>query len=166
MSQVSGALTESREVASSARPICSIDRCRLGAHSPDRREFCWIHFVHVVIFGRCAVAGCDREHRYAGYCGACYMRCVRSGRLTRRHRRSLYYPAPLGDWVKRAACSIDRGDLWFPIGTASTEALATCASCPVRVECLTYALEHPDIFGIWGGTTRLERRRILKGEAA
>jgi WhiB family redox-sensing transcriptional regulator len=37
--------------------------------------------------------------------------------------------------------------------------------CPVRAECLAYALEHDERFGIWGGLSERERRR-LKREAA
>jgi WhiB family redox-sensing transcriptional regulator len=39
-----------------------------------------------------------------------------------------------------------------------------CRSCDVRAECLEYALEHDERFGIWGGMSERERRR-LKREA-
>jgi WhiB family redox-sensing transcriptional regulator len=35
-----------------------------------------------------------------------------------------------------------------------------CATCPVRVECLDFALANPSICGLWGGTDERERRAI------
>jgi WhiB family redox-sensing transcriptional regulator len=32
--------------------------------------------------------------------------------------------------------------------------------CPVRAECLAYALEYDERFGVWGGTSERERRRL------
>jgi WhiB family redox-sensing transcriptional regulator len=37
-----------------------------------------------------------------------------------------------------------------------------CLSCDVRVECLEYALANDERFGIWGGLSERERRRIKK----
>lgn len=41
-------------------------------------------------------------------------------------------------------------------------ARAICAECPVQQECLEYALTHHEIFGVWGGRTERERRKLLK----
>jgi len=38
-----------------------------------------------------------------------------------------------------------------------------CRSCEVRTECLEYALEHDERFGIWGGLSERERRRLKRG---
>ncbi len=46
------------------------------------------------------------------------------------------------------------------------EALALCATCPVRTECLQYALRNSENHGIWGGTTPEERRRMRRRPAA
>jgi WhiB family transcriptional regulator, redox-sensing transcriptional regulator len=46
------------------------------------------------------------------------------------------------------------------------EALALCATCPVRAQCLEYALRNKESHGIWGGTTPEERRRIRRRPAA
>jgi WhiB family redox-sensing transcriptional regulator len=71
-----------------------------------------------------------------------------------------------GEWADRGSC---RGSdaQFFPSadhhGSTSSwaeEALAVCAGCPVRDECLTHALDH-DEHGVWGGTTDRDRRRIL-----
>ncbi len=40
------------------------------------------------------------------------------------------------------------------------EAKKACAGCPVKSECLIYALEWPELYGYWAGTTAGERRRI------
>jgi WhiB family redox-sensing transcriptional regulator len=44
-------------------------------------------------------------------------------------------------------------------------ALAICATCPVQRECLDYALEARERFGIWGGKTEKQRRQILRRSA-
>ena len=77
-------------------------------------------------------------------------------------------PAPLmtGRWVKRAACRGTGFGPYFPKGGASsTPAKAVCAQCPVRGECLAYALRYPQLQGVWGGTSDAERR-ALRGRAA
>ena len=45
-------------------------------------------------------------------------------------------------------------------------ARALCAACPVRVECLDYALTVQEPHGIWGGMNELERRRLLRKQAS
>jgi WhiB family redox-sensing transcriptional regulator len=44
-------------------------------------------------------------------------------------------------------------------------AKAICARCPVRDECLEYALGTRDNHGIWGGMNEMERRAILRARA-
>lgn len=53
---------------------------------------------------------------------------------------------------------------WFhpERGESTTNAKAVCASCSVRVDCLTWALDNHEKFGIWGGTSERERRRIRR----
>lgn len=66
-------------------------------------------------------------------------------------------------WRRAALCAqIGDTNLWFPeiSGTHSVPALATCAKCPVRDECLQYAIDE-DLDGIWGGTTRIQRLRMV-----
>jgi len=46
------------------------------------------------------------------------------------------------------------------------EARAVCQACPVRLRCLEWALERPDLEGIWAATTPMERRRIRTGKGA
>jgi WhiB family redox-sensing transcriptional regulator len=43
------------------------------------------------------------------------------------------------------------------------EAKQVCANCPYRVACLTYAMENPDLQGIWGGLTEKDRNAVRRG---
>lgn len=68
-------------------------------------------------------------------------------------------------WQDRSLCSQTDPDAFFPEKGGSTrEAKRVCRSCEVRAECLEYALENDERFGIWGGLSERERRR-LKREA-
>jgi WhiB family redox-sensing transcriptional regulator len=52
-------------------------------------------------------------------------------------------------------------EVFFPSrGIDADTPKAICAVCPVRVECLEYALEIAAPFGVWGGLSERERRRI------
>lgn len=54
-------------------------------------------------------------------------------------------------------------DLFFPERGASTkEGKAVCGGCEVRLDCLEFALTTDQKFGIWGGCSERERRRILR----
>jgi WhiB family redox-sensing transcriptional regulator len=69
-------------------------------------------------------------------------------------------------WQDQASCLGMDPDLFFPERGASTrEAKAICAACPVRVDCLEYALANAEKFGIWGGLSERERRRIRRMRA-
>lgn len=43
------------------------------------------------------------------------------------------------------------------------EAKLVCQECPYKVKCLKYALDNPELVGIWGGTNEYQRRSIRKG---
>ena len=67
------------------------------------------------------------------------------------------------DWQERALCAEVDPELFFPDKGGSTkEAKSICARCDVRVECLEFALENNERFGIYGGLSERERRRLLK----
>jgi WhiB family redox-sensing transcriptional regulator len=73
-------------------------------------------------------------------------------------------------WRNRSACVAADPNLFFPPrGTATVatteQARAICARCPVRLACLTFALDYAIDFGIWGGCTREERRELRRGQA-
>jgi WhiB family redox-sensing transcriptional regulator len=66
-------------------------------------------------------------------------------------------------WQDRANCLGVNPDLFFPErGASSVEAKKVCAECVVRLECLDYALVHGEKFGIWGGTSERQRRRMRR----
>jgi WhiB family redox-sensing transcriptional regulator len=72
------------------------------------------------------------------------------------------------DWAELAACKDEEPELFFPLsdlgpGARQTaQAKAVCARCPVRSECLGYALDHGLDHGVFGGTTADERRRLAR----
>ncbi len=69
-------------------------------------------------------------------------------------------------WQERANCLGVDPDLFFPERGASTrEAKAVCGGCEVRLECLEYALCNGEKFGIWGGLSERERRRLRRQRA-
>ncbi len=66
-------------------------------------------------------------------------------------------------WQERALCAQTDPEAFFPEKGGSTrEAKKVCVSCDVRAECLDYALAHDERFGIWGGLSERERRRLKK----
>jgi len=66
-------------------------------------------------------------------------------------------------WQERALCAQTDPEAFFPEKGGSTrEAKRICSTCEVRSECLEYALEHDERFGIWGGLSERERRRIRR----
>jgi WhiB family redox-sensing transcriptional regulator len=66
-------------------------------------------------------------------------------------------------WQDDALCAQTDPEAFFPEKGGSTrEAKRICASCEVRSECLEYALEHGEQFGIWGGLSERERRQLKR----
>ena len=71
--------------------------------------------------------------------------------------------APAGDesWREDALCAETDPEAFFPEKGGSTrEAKRVCVGCAVRMECLEYALSNDERFGIWGGLSERERRRL------
>ncbi len=73
-------------------------------------------------------------------------------------------------WFTRAACrDVDRRLFFEPEGEAAKPrarrvraAKAVCAQCPVRRECLMFALAAPEHYGVWGGLTARERAALTR----
>jgi WhiB family redox-sensing transcriptional regulator len=66
-------------------------------------------------------------------------------------------------WMLHARCRGANPTEFFPSdGTGVERAQRVCGSCPVRRECLEYALLHRIEHGVWGGASERERRRILR----
>ncbi len=69
-------------------------------------------------------------------------------------------------WKDLSNCLGVDPDLFFPERGASTrEAKEVCRGCEVRIDCLEYALQNGEKFGIWGGMSERERRRIRRQRA-
>ncbi|WP_026424961.1 WhiB family transcriptional regulator [Actinokineospora inagensis] len=67
------------------------------------------------------------------------------------------------EWQERALCAQTDPEAFFPEKGGSTrEAKRICLGCEVRAECLEYALAHDERFGIWGGLSERERRKLKK----
>src|SRR5438128_11384318 len=66
-------------------------------------------------------------------------------------------------WQDRARCRDYDPEVFFPEkGGSSREAKRICAECPVRIECLNYALRRDERYGVWGGMSERERRRLKR----
>jgi WhiB family transcriptional regulator, redox-sensing transcriptional regulator len=66
-------------------------------------------------------------------------------------------------WQERALCAETDPEAFFPEKGGSTrEAKKICTGCQVRTECLEYALANDERFGIWGGLSERERRRLRR----
>jgi len=67
------------------------------------------------------------------------------------------------EWMLRARCRQLSPSEFFPSdGVGVDKARQVCAQCPVRSECLEYALTYRIDHGVWGGASERERRRILR----
>lgn len=61
----------------------------------------------------------------------------------------------------------DDGTIWAAFGDTTDyykEAKSICDSCPIKEGCLAHALEEKERYGMWGGTTPIERRRVERRE--
>jgi len=71
---------------------------------------------------------------------------------------------PGRDWRQLAACRHADPELFFPVSASGpsqdqvTQAKAICAGCPVRQQCLGFALDTRQDHGVWGGMSEEERR--------
>ncbi|MFF3643431.1 WhiB family transcriptional regulator [Streptomyces sp. NPDC002564] len=73
--------------------------------------------------------------------------------------------APAPGWEVDALCAQTDPELWFPeIGQSSRAAKQICATCPVRANCLDYALARTHLTGIWGGLSERERWMLRRRE--
>lgn len=75
-------------------------------------------------------------------------------------------------WRAAGACATADPDLFFPAGHGiktdkqTHTAIQICAGCPVRRQCLEFAVNMGELYGIWGGTTPEERMREHRAELA
>jgi WhiB family redox-sensing transcriptional regulator len=74
---------------------------------------------------------------------------------------------PMTGWRDLALCAETDPEAFFPDrGEPSQPAKRVCRRCEVRAECLQYALDHGERFGIWGGLSERERRKLTRQPAA
>jgi WhiB family redox-sensing transcriptional regulator len=72
------------------------------------------------------------------------------------------------NWRMHAACRDEDPDLFFPIGSTgpalvqTEEAKEVCRGCPVREQCLEWAMENGQDSGVWGGLAEAERRALKR----
>lgn len=63
------------------------------------------------------------------------------------------------EWMRFGVCGETDPEAFYPEkGTSATAAKSVCTGCPVRTECLEYALARNERFGVWGGLSERERR--------
>lgn len=76
-------------------------------------------------------------------------------------------------WQERGLCRAHDAVVFFPPihfepkrerEAREAKAKAICAACPVRSECLEWALDAEEPFGVWGGHSELDRKNILAGK--
>ena len=72
------------------------------------------------------------------------------------------------DWVHRARCKDEDPEVFFPVGTTGPAAAqiaaakSVCMQCPVRIECLEWAMATGQESGVWGGMSEEERRALRR----
>lgn len=68
-------------------------------------------------------------------------------------------------WFNKGLCKDHDTNLFFAEtgeNLKTRKAKTICSGCPVRLECLVYALENKEPFGVWGGTTYRQRGRMMR----
>ena len=67
------------------------------------------------------------------------------------------------DWMALGNCRAVEPSVFFPSDGVGVEvARQICQACPVKQQCLEYAIYHRIDHGVWGGTSERERRRIAR----
>jgi WhiB family redox-sensing transcriptional regulator len=69
------------------------------------------------------------------------------------------------EWTKLALCAQVDTELFYPErGDSYSAEMArkVCYNCEVRQQCLDYALDNNEKYGIWGGTNEIDRRDLPK----
>ncbi|MFB7798964.1 WhiB family transcriptional regulator [Isoptericola sp. NPDC056134] len=69
------------------------------------------------------------------------------------------------DEESQALCSQTDPEVFYPSqGDHADAAKAVCAECPIRMRCLEVAVANREMWGVWGGTSQQERRRMIAGK--
>jgi hypothetical protein len=71
--------------------------------------------------------------------------------------------ATIGPWTARARCAETDPEIFFPpADDPATEVQRICAQCPVREDCLAYAIDADEQYGIWGGLDPRQRQNLRR----
>lgn len=74
-----------------------------------------------------------------------------------------FTPEPAEPWKEEALCAETDPEAFFPDKGGSTKAAKKiCAACDVQLECLGYALQNDERYGIWGGASPRERAAMKR----
>ena len=139
--------------------------------SPFTRFVLTTHALHACNFTGVARTGCIKtglngQDGHAFRVGGCAGRIGRRAKGGTRMDGRLEVADLLGnapEWQERALCSQTDPEAFFPEKGGSTrEAKRICSRCEVKSECLEYALGHDERFGIWGGLSERERRKLKR----
>ncbi|MGC5258403.1 WhiB family transcriptional regulator [Gordonia sp. DT218] len=83
-----------------------------------------------------------------------------------REAQSTDFFASLADqpeWMRYGPCASTDPEAFFPEKGESTRAAkAVCARCDFRDQCLQFALDNGERFGVWGGLSERERRDLRR----
>ena len=67
------------------------------------------------------------------------------------------------EWMAEGKCRDFPAGTFFPQdGVGVIRAAKICATCPVKAQCLEYALDNHIEHGVWGGSSERERRRLQR----
>jgi WhiB family redox-sensing transcriptional regulator len=84
--------------------------------------------------------------------------------ITRRAQTPPDHPAEVA-WRDLALCAQTDPEIFFPgKGESATPAKRVCAACPVQTQCLAAGLARSERFGVWGGATERDRRRLGRSQ--
>lgn len=84
-----------------------------------------------------------------------------TARRTEEFRLLLYQAT--GEWAERAACRGMGPELFYPDGGVPPDSTKeVCRGCDVRGECLSFAMDSREKFGIWGGFGERDRNRLFR----
>jgi WhiB family redox-sensing transcriptional regulator len=113
----------------------------------------------------CLVDGCKVPAVTRGMCGRHYTRVMRGADAAPAGAER----APSAAWMAEAVCREVDPEVFFPVGSTGpaaqqiAEAKFVCHQCPVRAECLSWALATGQDSGVWGGMSEDERRALKTG---
>ena len=77
------------------------------------------------------------------------------------------------EWQQHGLCRAGDSEVFFPPmhfehkperEAREAKAKSICSGCPVRIECLTWALEVREPHGVWGGASEGDRKQMLLGK--